>query len=104
MVIWLEDEALEEGGCTCIDVHCVLIMAFQCLVASFNGIVNQMRSLPAGGPVPQKPVELPSKAHGVAPPRSRLELPGHRSRGGQLCHQGHEDNLKTNFIKAMKTT
>ena len=29
MVIWLEDEALEEGGCICIDVHCVLIMAFQ---------------------------------------------------------------------------
>ena len=109
MVIWLEDEALEEGGCTCIDVHCVLIMAFQCLVASaidaFNGIVNQMRSLPAGGKVPHKPVELHSKAHGVAPPRSRLELPGHRSRGGQLCHQGHEDNLKTNFIiKAIKTT
>ena len=47
-----------------------------------------------GGPVPNKPVELPSKAHGLAPPRSRLELPGHRSRRGQLCHQGHEDNLK----------
>ena len=53
MVIWLEDEALEEGGCICIDVHCGLIMAFQCLVASysidgFNGIVNQIRSLQVG--------------------------------------------------------
>ena len=28
LVIWLEDEALEEGGCICIDVHCGLIMAF----------------------------------------------------------------------------
>ena len=52
VVNWLEDEALEEGGCICIDVHCVLIMAFQCLVASaidgFNGIVNQIRSPQVG--------------------------------------------------------
>ena len=50
MVFWLEDEALEEGGCLCIDVHCGLIVGFQCLVASaIDGfIVNQMRSPQVG--------------------------------------------------------